>query len=73
MEPGDVTVLALCKEEERYVIMFRDSDKASALRQLGDWASNSALRFGWQDAAVLSQRVRQAGSDPDGDENGRQI
>lgn len=54
----DINVLALVKEEERYVILFDENGKAEALRVLGRWASNPDLSFGWYDAAILSQKIR---------------
>jgi hypothetical protein len=56
----DINVLALVKGEERYVFLFDDEHKSEALRTLGRFASNPELSFSWYDAAVLSQRIRQA-------------
>jgi len=56
----DINVLALVKGEERYIFLFDDDHRADALRQLGRFASNPELSFSWYDAAVLSQRIRQA-------------
>jgi hypothetical protein len=56
----DINVLALVKGSERYIFLFDDEHKADALRQLGRFASNPELSFSWYDAAVLSQRIRQA-------------
>ena len=57
----DINVLALVKGRERYIFLFDDSQRADALRTLGRFASNTDLSFSWYDAAVLSQKVRQAG------------
>ena len=56
----DINVLALVKGEERYIFLFDDDHRAEALRTLGKFASNPELSFSWYDAAVLSQRIRQA-------------
>ncbi len=58
----DINVLALVKGKERYVFLYDDSQRASALRTLGRFASDSRLSFTWYDAAVLSQKVRQSES-----------
>ena len=56
----DINVLALVKGEERYIFLFDDEHRSDALRTLGKFASNPELSFSWYDAAVLSQRIRQA-------------
>lgn len=58
----DINVLALVKGNERYVFLFDDDHRAEALRTLGRFASNPDLSFTWQDAAVMSQKVRQVTS-----------
>lgn len=55
----DINVLAMVKGDERYVFLFDDESRAETLRLLGRYASNPDLSFSWQDAAVLSQRIRQ--------------
>lgn len=59
-EQGDINVLCLVKCEERYVLLYTAETRSEALRQLGLWAMNPSLNFCWQDAAVLSQRIREA-------------
>jgi hypothetical protein len=56
----DINVLALIKGKERYIFLFDDEQRAETLRTLGRFASNPDLSFSWYDAAVLSQKVRQA-------------
>ncbi len=56
----DINVVALVKGEERYIFLFNDSQKSETLRTLGRYASDSSLSFSWYDAAVLSQKVRNA-------------
>ncbi len=56
----DINVLALIKGEERYIFLYDDERRSEALRTLGRFASNPELSFSWYDAAVLSQRIRQA-------------
>ena len=59
----DINVLALVKGEERYIFLFDDEHRSDALRTLGKFASNPELSFSWYDAAVLSQRIRQAAAE----------
>ncbi len=61
---GDINVLALVKNDERYVILFDDDQRGEALRTLGRYASNPELSFSWYDAAVLSQKVRNLAKKP---------
>ncbi len=56
----DINVVALVKGEERYIFLFNDQQKSQTLRTLGRYASNPKLSFSWYDAAVLSQKVRNA-------------
>ena len=56
----DINVLALVKGAERYIFLYDDSSRAETLRALGRYASNPELSFTWYDAAVLSQKIRQA-------------
>lgn len=56
----DINVVALVKGEERYIFLFNDQQKSQTLRTLGRYASNPDLSFSWYDAAVLSQKVRNA-------------
>ena len=56
----DINVLALVKGKERYIFLFDDERRAETLRTLGRFASNPDLSFSWYDAAVLSQKIRQA-------------
>lgn len=59
----DINVLALVKGNERYVFLFDDDHRAEVLRTLGRYASNPDLSFTWYDAAMLSQKIRQAAED----------
>lgn len=56
----DINVLALVKGSERYIFLYDDDRKAETLRTLGRFASDPELSFSWFDAALLSQKVRQA-------------
>lgn len=60
----DINVLALVKGDERYVFLYDDDHRAETLRTLGRYASNPDLSFTWYDAAVMSQKIRQAAENP---------
>ena len=54
----EVNVLALVKDEERFVFLYDSDSIETLLEQLGQHAADPELSFTWYDAAVLSQRVR---------------
>lgn len=56
----DINVLALVKGSERYVFLFDDNNRTETLRQIGRYAADPDLSFNWYDAAVMSQKIRQA-------------
>jgi len=58
-QTDDVNVIALVKNDERYVWLYRDCDRAAVLRSLGAFAADSDLSFTWYDAATLSRKIRQ--------------
>ena len=53
-------VVAIVKDEHRFVIIFDKTNKKHALRQVGRWAHSTELTFSWRDAAVMSQHIRKA-------------
>lgn len=53
-----VNVLALVKEDERYVFIYDDDSSATLLQTFGRYAADKDMSFSWYDAAVLSQKVR---------------
>ncbi len=56
----EINVLALVKGTEQYLFFFDDSNRTEMLRTLGRYAANPELSFSWYDAAVLSEKIRQA-------------
>ena len=54
----EVNVLALVKDDERFVFLYDEQSVDTLLEQLGHCAADPELSFTWYDAAVLSQRVR---------------
>lgn len=53
-----INVIALVKDEERYIFLYDDESAPALLQTLGRFAGNPELSFSWYDAAVLSQKVR---------------
>lgn len=68
--PGDLNVLALVKDGERYVFLYDDESLPQLLQSLGKHAADPELNFSWYDAAVLSQRVRKLHKSTHGDDPG---
>ncbi len=56
-QDDEMHVVAMVKDEERYVFVFDAASRADALRKLGDFAGNDELSFSWYNAAVLSQKI----------------
>ena len=55
---NSVNVLALVKDDERYVFLYDENSVPQLLQMLGRYAADPELTFSWYDAAVLSQKVR---------------
>lgn len=53
-----VNVLALHKQESRYMFMFQDRDLPKLLQTLGRYAADPELDFTWHDAAILANKAR---------------
>lgn len=53
-----VNVLALVREEHRFVFLYDDRSIDTLLTTLSDYASDPELEFTWHDAAMMAQRVR---------------
>jgi hypothetical protein len=56
----ELNVVALVKGEERYIFLYDDRSRADCLLALGRMATRPDLSFTWYDAAVLSNKVREA-------------
>jgi hypothetical protein len=57
---SDLNVIALVKDDERYIFVYDDDQRAETLKTLGRFACNKELSFTFYDAAVMSQRIREA-------------
>ena len=53
-----VNVLALVRDEHRFVFLYDDNSIDTLLATLSDYASDPELEFTWYDAAMMAQRVR---------------
>ena len=56
----EVNVLVMVKGEEQFIFLYDDERRAETLRMLGRYAADPEMNFTWYDAAVLSQKIRQA-------------
>ncbi len=54
-------VLALTKDNEKYIFLYDDESRQEVLRQFAKFATDKELKFTWYDAAVMSRRVREIG------------
>ncbi len=52
-----LSILALVRGNDRYIVLYDAESKAEALKQLGRWACNKELSFDWMDAARLSMEL----------------
>ena len=55
---GNMNVLALVKDSERFIFLYDDNSPSALLQTLGQYAADPELSFTWYDAAILSQKVR---------------
>lgn len=53
-----VNVLALVRDEHRFVFLYDDNSVETMLATLSQYASDPELDFTWYDAAMMAQRVR---------------
>ena len=57
--PREVNVLALIKDEERYVYVYDDESRDMLLRFFRQQAADANLGLSWFDAAVLTQKAHE--------------
>lgn len=53
-----VNLLAMVRDEHRFVFLYDDRSVDTLLATLSDFAADPELEFNWNDAAVMAQRVR---------------
>ena len=56
------SIIALAKNDERYIFIFDDANRINVIRQLGFYAADPELSFSWTDAYVMARRIRQTES-----------
>ena len=61
----EFNVLALIKDEERYVYVYDDESRETLLQLLQEQAADPVLTLNWFDAAILAQKAHeQAATEP---------
>ncbi|MCH2200669.1 MAG: hypothetical protein MK102_01755 [Fuerstiella sp.] len=65
-----MNVLALVRDEQRYIFLYDDDSVDEVLSRLSASASDPELEFTWWDAAMLSQRVRKMAEEREFDVDG---
>jgi hypothetical protein len=55
----EFNVLALIKDEERYVYVYDDESRETLLQLLQDQAADPVLTLNWFDAAVLTRKAHE--------------
>lgn len=53
-----VNVLAMVRDEHRFVFLYDDKSVDTVLATLSQYAMDSELEFTWHDAALMAQRVK---------------
>jgi hypothetical protein len=60
----DVNVLALFKGTDRYIFVYDDDSRDDLIDELRNAAADPRTALNWFDAAVLTDRARQQGTEP---------
>jgi len=55
----EFNVLALIKDEERYVYIYDDASRGTLLQLFRDQAADTGLGLNWYDAAVLTRKAHE--------------
>lgn len=63
----ELNVLALIKGEERFIFVYDDDSTDVLIDDIRDKAADPAVALNWFDAAVLTERVRNAANQPNAD------
>ena len=58
-ELGELNVVVVKKDTEKYIFTFQDGDAVQALMVTGNYAANPDLSFSWFDAACVCKRIRE--------------
>jgi hypothetical protein len=60
----ELNVLALIKGDERYIFVYDDDSREALIDDIRDKATDPTIAISWFDAAVLTERVRNAAAIP---------
>jgi hypothetical protein len=63
----ELNVLALIKGDERFIFVYDDDSTDVLIDDIRDKAADPAVALNWFDAAVLTERVRNAADQPNAD------
>lgn len=55
---NSVNVLAMVRDEHRFVFLYDDQSVETVLATLSQYAMDPDLEFTWYDAAMMAQRVK---------------
>lgn len=55
---NSVNVLALVRDEHRFVFLYDDQSVETVLATLSQYAMDEELEFTWYDAAMMAQKVK---------------
>lgn len=61
---AEVNVLALFKGTERFIFVYDDASRDHLIDDIRHAAADPRSPINWFDAAVLTERARQQGTDP---------
>ena len=53
----DVNVVCLARGKQRYLFIFKDSQRSKILRRIGTFANRDDLDFDWADAAKVALKM----------------
>ena len=68
-----MNVLALVRDEHRFIFLYDDNSIDTVLATLSEYASDPEMEFSWYDAAILAQRVRGLIEDQESEANPRRF
>ncbi len=60
----ELNVLALFKGNERFIFVYDDESREELIDTIRDSAASPHTPINWFDAAVLTERARQQGTEP---------
>ena len=55
---GGVSVVAMVKQSQQYVVVFESQSTHQALRKIWRWAARKDMEFNARDALLMSTKIR---------------